>query len=212
MKRYISLLLLIIIAFIFAGVMWWDSHRIPQEARHTPQQNDSTSKLHDEMLYATPAPHLTFVPPTPETSFQLIDFKGSIVILNFWASWCPPCLEEIPSFITLLNTAQTRHIPLQLIAINNDASERVMLDFIQSYNAQNTPHFDHPLMHVVYDHDHHFTQDIFHTLRYPETIIIAPNGMMVRKIIGGDFNWNSSEVIAYFETLARMKSSPSKSH
>ncbi|MGW8248766.1 MAG: TlpA family protein disulfide reductase [Acidiferrobacterales bacterium] len=62
-----------------------------------------------------PAPTLR-LPDLAGKSVNLQDFKGQVVLVNFWASWCPPCREEMPSLWKLLN--EFRGKPFRVIAVN----------------------------------------------------------------------------------------------
>jgi peroxiredoxin len=55
---------------------------------------------------------------------QLADLKGKRVVLNFWATWCSPCLEEIPNFIKLRRTASLTNVVILGISTDNEASQK----------------------------------------------------------------------------------------
>ncbi len=49
---------------------------------------------------------------------SLSDFKGNIVVLNFWATWCPPCIAEIPDFVKVFNDFKDKDV--QFIGVSNE--------------------------------------------------------------------------------------------
>ena len=64
----------------------------------------------------------------PDTNGQLVNadhFKGQVIMLNFWATWCPPCQEEIPDFIELQNQYGPRGLTIIGISVDSDPPELV---------------------------------------------------------------------------------------
>ena len=66
-------------------------------------------------------------------SHHLTDYRGKWVLVNFWATWCPPCLDEIPELISLHNAHLGKDIQVISIAMDSGSSRKVA-DFAQSHN------------------------------------------------------------------------------
>jgi len=121
-------------------------------------------------------------------SAHLSDFKGKVVVLNFWASWCAPCVEEAPA----LNDLQER-IAAQggvVIGVSIDDDPDKYEKFLKEFSVP-FPTWRDPSAKVMHDYG---------TLMIPETYIIDRHGRIARKIIGPQ-RWDSPELIAYFDYL-----------
>ncbi len=116
------------------------------------------------------------------------DFKGKIVILNFWASWCPPCVKEFP---LLLETAAAHKDDVVLIALSSDHDAAAMDKFITKLGKK----FDLksiPNVFIALDENTQVTQGLFQTFRLPETIIIDREQNLREKLVGA--NWTRAEL------------------
>lgn len=129
-----------------------------------------------------PLPEVEFTDFSGET-FPLSTLHGRIVIVNFWASWCPPCVTELPA---LLQIAAAGRENLTLLAISvDDRQENAekLLKLIKSRNPD-LAFPDNALF--AWDPQKKIAQDIFHTTRYPETYILGTDGHIKLKIVGDD--------------------------
>jgi thiol-disulfide isomerase/thioredoxin len=124
---------------------------------------------------------------------KLSQFKGKVVVVNFWASWCGPCVEEVPSLIGLLKTFPK---DLEMIAISGDSSQADIDSFLKSFPEMKTT----PNIHVVWDADKKLTQ-LFQIFRLPESFILSRDLKLVKKI-SGSIEWNTPEAIAYIKQVA----------
>lgn len=119
---------------------------------------------------------------------RLADYRGKVVILNFWASWCAPCLEEFPSLIQLQK--QMPDVVVLAVSFNDDANA------YRSYIAEN--HID---LLTVYDEKQQ-SNLAYGTTRPPESYIIDQAGVIRRKFIGPQ-DWTSPELVRYLNKLEK---------
>jgi cytochrome c biogenesis protein CcmG, thiol:disulfide interchange protein DsbE len=119
---------------------------------------------------------------------KLDAFRGKVVVLNFWATWCPPCVEETPSLIQLQQRIASRNgVVLGVSVDEDDAAYR---KFIQ----------DHGITYPTSRDASKKSALEYGTVMYPETYIIDRKGKIVRKVIGPQ-DWNSPEMTAYFDAI-----------
>ena len=121
-------------------------------------------------------------------SGHLSDLRGKVVVLNFWASWCPPCIEETPSLIQLQKHLDSRNAVILGVSIDEDpfAYEK----FLKEYGF-NFPTFREPTRKVALDYG---------TPVIPDTYIIDRRGKILRKFYGAQ-QWDSPEMLAYLDSI-----------
>ncbi len=130
-------------------------------------------------------------------SFSIGDFRGRTVLINFWATWCAPCVAEFPALIELADDYKEQ---LVLLAVSSDNNVENIRTFIAKQDSEIREKLESAKVFVVPDKSGKITYDLFQTQRYPETIIVAPNGEMVRKVIG-DYDWKGAEIRSYLDSL-----------
>lgn len=131
------------------------------------------------------APDFTFTDINNKTH-SLRDFEGKTVILNFWASWCPPCIKEFP---LLLKAAEQNKDSVILIALSSDHDPEAMTRFTDKLALENADN-----VFIALDEETKITGGLFQTFRLPETIIIDPEQKLQHKLVGA--NWGYEELIA----------------
>ncbi len=139
---------------------------------------------HPQQL-GTPAP--MFVVNDGQHSVDLTKLRGHVVVLNFWASWCAPCLEELPS----LEQMQADLPKVQVVAISTDDDATAYERFLREHSVS---------LLTVRDADQR-SNAMYGTFRYPETYVIDKNGIIRRKFIGPQ-DWTSPEIVGYLRKLA----------
>ena len=114
----------------------------------------------------------------------------SIVIVNFWASWCNPCVEEFPSMMKMIDEL---HGDVKIIAITSEESRTDIDSFLKAFGLPKE-NFE-----VVWDKDKSVMQK-FGVEQVPESFIVGKNGKLLRKIAGTE-NWSTPDAIAFFKDL-----------
>lgn len=125
---------------------------------------------------------------------SLKDFKDQIVIINFWASWCDPCVQEFPSLLRLIEHFKGKVV---LLAISADHTESDLRTFLKAFKAE----ADH--VYVMWDKDQSIAKK-YGTQVLPESYILGYNNKLIRKIAGVD-TWDSPDAITFFSSLVEMK-------
>lgn len=124
---------------------------------------------------------------------RLSDYRGKVVILNFWSKTCPPCLEEMPSLAELGHQLAKRN-DIALVTITTDESAADAKNTLQSILGTEAP------FEVLVDADTEVVADKFGTKLYPETWFIDPRGV-VRARVDGARDWSSALSLEFAETL-----------
>lgn len=134
----------------------------------------------------------------PEGNLTLLDgklidlksFAGKVIIFNFWASWCTPCIEEVPSLVSLVKEDPN----IVIIAVSGDQNKDDITAFLKSF-----PGFNKPPIYVVQENAK-VLMDQFKVDKLPESFIFNPKGEMVKKI-SGTINWHTPDSIEYFKVI-----------
>jgi peroxiredoxin len=119
---------------------------------------------------------------------NLSDFRGKYVLLNFWATWCPPCVEEMPSLSALHERLKDQG--LVVLGVSVDESEADYKRFLER------GHLSFP---TVRDPERSVSSR-YGTVKYPETYLINPEGIVIRKYINWQ-DWNRPEIVNYLNSL-----------
>jgi len=171
---------LVILALIFSGVvgMYLSDY-------FGPSDNGVSVQLET----GQPAPDFELSDKSGKT-YLLSSLRGKVVLVNFWATWCPPCRSEMPSMNELYKNYSSGG-KFELLAINVEPEgPGIIEEFSKEY-----PHS----FPVVFDLDAK-VQNKYGVFKFPETFIINKDGIIVERVIGA-IDWTEPGVLGYLNNL-----------
>jgi cytochrome c biogenesis protein CcmG/thiol:disulfide interchange protein DsbE len=120
----------------------------------------------------------------------LADYRGEVVLLNIWATWCAPCRVEMPSMQALHEDYADRGLRVVAISIDDPGTEETVQNFVESLGLT---------FEILFDPSGAIKQR-YHTTGVPETAVIARDGTIRRRVAGAE-DWNSRANRALVERL-----------
>jgi len=133
------------------------------------------------VLAGQAAPNLT-LKKLDNSSFQISDLKGDVVYVDFWATWCPPCREEMPSMQRLYDKMPKDKF--EMIALYNNDKKQPVMNFVSQMR----------LTFPIWSDEHNFAGAKYGLTGLPETYIVDKNGIIREKFIG-PAEWDKPETI-----------------
>jgi peroxiredoxin len=134
----------------------------------------------------TSAPDFTVQDNDRKVSLQ--ELRGKIVVLNFWATWCVPCVDEMPSLVQMQQKMKGNGV--EVLAISVDVNESAYQNFLKAYKVN---------LLTVRDPDQK-SNNLYGTFKFPETYIIDRHGVLRRKFVG-PIDWGQPEILDYLAKL-----------
>lgn len=139
---------------------------------------------------------ITDNPPTPTLQLQdmqdrthtLADYRGKVVLVNFWASWCPPCIYEMPGLVRLQEKLADR--PFEILAVNVGEKKYKVWKFLKLID------FDLPVLLDVSSE----AFEAWGVLTMPTTFLVDAAGR-IRYRVSGDPGWDTPDTMAVVEKL-----------
>ena len=120
---------------------------------------------------------------------SLSDYQGGFVLLNFWATWCPPCVKEMPALSELHNELSNEHGGLEVVGIHVGPALATVNQFLKDRPVS----FD-----VLIDSDMSLAS--WDVAGLPTTFLISPTGEIIYKAVG-EREWNSKEMIQLIKDI-----------
>lgn len=149
--------------------------------------------------YEVEYPEVEFIAPSFELptlgggKIKLADYRGKVVFLNFWATWCSTCKVEMPSMQRLYNKFKAQGFEMLTISIDKD--QELIQPFMDEYKL-NFP--------VLLDPESEVAKKLYKTTGVPETFIIRQDGIIIYKAIGPR-DWASDELFQQFAQILSLE-------
>lgn len=175
-----------LVLFLGLLVVSWFALNKRYDADVTPESYSYVERFEKEGIPAIQAIELD------GGAFDLSKVREPVVIVNFWASWCNPCVEEFPSMLKLVEALKGQ---VAVVAISMDDEEKDLIAFAKLFNVPRAGFY------VAWDKDKKVMAD-YGVGKLPESYIVGPKRKLVRKVLGIE-NWASENAIAYFSELAK---------
>lgn len=178
MKRF-RLLLFIVVVVIAAAGGWYLS---------TPEKNSSSASL--SPMIGTFAPDFQLT-DTSGAVRSLSAEQGKVVLVNFWATWCPPCKAEMPSMEELYQLKDQDNF--EIFAINTDDNGPTIMPAFLQENPHSFP--------ILFDSEFQ-ARNLYGVSMLPVTFVVDKNGVIANKIIGA-VDWTSPHMLNFLDSLKK---------
>jgi peroxiredoxin len=194
--RLISILAIALVIIVGAGFLYyfWHNHMSSNDIVTFNAKSSTVSSSQEvrespvgSIVEGQIAPNFSFKDRAGR-QFSLSDFRGKVVLINFWATWCPPCREEMPSLDSLLRQMDEKQFVILAFSVDNSWGP---IDEFMSQGGFKLP--------VYADFDKQVSTR-YGTFKFPETYVLDKNGKVVLKIIGST-DWMAIEMLDYLQKL-----------
>ncbi len=152
------------------------------------KEHDRSSKLGRPLQLGLPAPDFTF-PDLNGKVVSLSDYRGKVVFVNIWATWCLPCRDEMPSMQKLYNRFKGEAFEILAVSIDS-AGRKAVAPFMRELNLTFPALLD----------TRGKIRSLYGATGVPESFIIDREGILVEKVIGA-MDWATPEVFRFFQDL-----------
>jgi peroxiredoxin len=190
-----NILIYFVPALVLAAVAWFGlRHHGPREVEVGEEVPDFSLPLAGSSPGASAG-----------SSARLADYRGRVLVLNFWGTWCPPCVAEAPSLETFARKVKPLGVEVlgaserkDLSSADADEDDPALAAFIEKYHLT-YPIARDPAAGVAHRYG---------TFLFPETYIIDRHGRLAEKIIS-NIDWDDPRMLAFVRELAQPGQQPS---
>lgn len=154
--------------------------------------SNETVKQPTSVSIGNPLPAIQLLSVSGEIAESKTLFADKVVILNLWATWCPPCRKEMPDLVRLSELLPKDKFLVVGLSIDNN------LEDVQDYMNG----IDIPFPMFWDTGGQKIASPVFKAFKYPQTFVFNRQGVLVEKILG-IFPWASADVIAVLEEIQR---------
>ncbi len=158
------------------------------------KDRDSTLRPTKPIQPGLEVPNFAF-PDINGKQISLSDHRGKVVLVNVWATWCPPCRQEMPSMQRLYEKFKGENLEILAVSIDSEGGEAVA-PFMRKMHLTFPALLD-PEETII---------PLYGITGVPESFIIDKDGILVEKIVG-PINWATPEVFSLFKDLIQKPSS-----
>lgn len=128
-----------------------------------------------------------------DKSMSLQDYKGQWIILNFWATWCPPCIVEMPSLQKMQDIYYTKNLKVIAISLDRNMTGKRLKEFMAKHQFGAVAGFYSDFQGI---------KNKIKVEGLPTTYILSPNGQAIG-LYTGEENWASNDVRKFIDSLLR---------
>jgi thiol-disulfide isomerase/thioredoxin len=127
----------------------------------------------------------------------LADYRGNVLMINIWATWCGPCRVEMPSIEQLHRSYASKGLKIVAVSVDDPGTDEAIREFVKEFGLT---------FEVLHDNggQEGTVPKNYQTSGYPETVIVGRDGIIRKKLLGAH-NWNSPENRALIERLLAEK-------
>ena len=173
------------VLFVVALAAAWWTMKVKYDVNAVPPSYSYVAKFEKDGIPGLEAVDLN------GKAFDLSKVTTPVVIVNFWASWCGPCVEEFPSMLKLADAMEGK---LTIIAVSMDDDEKDLRSFAKLFKVPRKG------FEVLWDREKK-VMATYAVGKLPESYIVGPDRKLIRKVLGIE-NWATENAIAYFKSLA----------
>ncbi len=167
-----------------------DRHKLPEAAIPLKEYRakDSGIDIYLREFKGNKTPASINLTDVSGRDFHKQNFKNQVTLVNFWATWCAPCVEEIPSLNRLKN--KMKGLPFELVSINYAEDKSKIVEFMNRVNVE------YP---VLLDNNGDFAKK-WNVITYPSTFLIGIDGK-IKYGVNAAIEWDSPELVHEIELL-----------